>query len=67
MKPFYTGPIENAELLAVMIGNHGFECRREKVDPSLPEDDLNQEVRVFVREEDYDQVHNLFHGDTMEY
>lgn len=67
MRLFYTGPIETADLLCVMLGNHGFESRSERVDPSLPEDDLNQEVRVFVREEDYDRAHDTFHGDTMEY
>lgn len=64
MKLFHTAMIESAELLAVMLENHGIESHREKVDPSLDDDELNQDVRVFVPSADYDRAYNLFFGDS---
>lgn len=66
MKLFHTAMIESAELLAVMLENHGIESRREKVDPTLDDDDLNQDVRVYVPAEEYDRAYELFFGDSEE-
>jgi len=63
MKLFYTGPIESAELLMVIMENHNITFTSEKEDPDLPEDDLNQFVRVFVPAEEYDRAYEVFHGD----
>lgn len=66
MKLFHTAMIESAELLAVMLENHGIDSRREKVDPTLDDDDLNQEVRVYVPVGEYDRAYELFFGDSEE-
>lgn len=64
MKLFHTAMIESAELLAVMLENHGIESRREKVDPTLDDEDLNQDVRVYVPTAEYDRAYQLFFGDS---
>ena len=64
MKLFHTAMIESAELLAVMLENHGIESRREQVDPALDDDDLNQDVRVYVPTAEYDRAYQLFFGDS---
>lgn len=61
MKPFYTGPAVNAEMLVVMLEKHGITALQESVDPSLPDDDLNRETKVLVPEADYDRAHQLFY------
>jgi hypothetical protein len=63
MKLFYTGPIESAELLSVLMAHPHIPFTTEKEDPDLPEDDLNQYVRVFVPEAEYDRAYEVFHGD----
>jgi hypothetical protein len=63
-KLFHTATIDSAELLAVMLENHQIESYSEKVDPTLDDDDLNQEVRVYVSTADYDRAHDLFFGDS---
>lgn len=62
-KLFHTAPIESAELLSVMLEKHGIASCSEKVDPELDDDDLNQEVRVYVSRDDYDRAYHLFFGD----
>ena len=63
-KLFHTAMIESAELLAVMLENHGIDSQREKVDPTLDDDDLNQDVRVYVSTKDYNRAYDLFFGDS---
>jgi len=63
LKLFHTAMSESAELLSVMLENHGIPSQREMVDPELEEDDLNQEFRVYVSKEDYDRAYHLFFGD----
>ncbi len=64
MKPFYTGPVINTELLVMMLEKHGIAAVQEFVDPSLPDDgDLNREANVLVPEADYDRAYRLFYED----
>jgi hypothetical protein len=63
-KLFHTAMVESADLLAVMLENHGIKSRREFVDPDLPDDDLDQEARIFVSEQEYDQAYQLFYSDS---
>jgi len=65
-KLFHTAMLESAELLCVMLENHGIASRREKVDPDLDDDDLNQEVRVFIPAAEFDRAWELFFGDSEE-
>jgi hypothetical protein len=63
MKPFYTGPVVNAEMLVAMLEKHGVAAVQEFEDPSLPEDgDLNRLAHVLVSEADYDRAHQLFYA-----
>jgi hypothetical protein len=62
MKLFYTGPLVNAELLLVMLENHGIPARQQWVDPVAPDDgDLNRPTQVLVEESDYDRAYALFY------
>ncbi len=64
MKLFYTGPLVNAELLVVMLANHGISATLEFADPSSPDDgDLNRTAKVFVPEPDYERAHRLFYSE----
>lgn len=64
MKPFYTGPVVNAELLVTMLEKHGINAVQEFVDPSLPDDeDLSRPAKVLVAEADYERAHRLFYAE----
>ena len=64
MKPFYTGPVINTELLVMMLEKHGIAATQEFEDPSLPDDgDLNRLARVLVPEADYDRAQRLIYED----
>jgi hypothetical protein len=64
MKPFYTGPVVNTEMLVVMLEKHGIAAQQEFVDPSLPDDgDLNRLAHILVAETDYDRAYALFYKD----
>lgn len=63
-KLFHTAMIESAELLCVMLENHDIKSHSEKVDPDLDDDDLNQDVRVYVPQADYNRAYELFFGDS---
>jgi hypothetical protein len=64
VKLFYTGPVVNAEMLVVMLENHGIRATQEFVDPVAPDDgDLSRPAKVFVLETDYDRAHQLFYAE----
>ncbi|MBI5800852.1 MAG: hypothetical protein HZA92_09045 [Verrucomicrobia bacterium] len=64
MKPFYTGPVINTEMLVMMLEKHGIAAVQEFADPSLPEDgDLSREANVLVPAADYDRAYRLFYED----
>jgi hypothetical protein len=64
VKPFYTGPVINTEMLVAMLEKHGIAAVQEFVDPSLPDDgDLSREANVLVPEADYDRAYRLFYED----
>ena len=65
MKLFHTCPVNDAELLAVMLGKHEIEAIEEIVEP-MPEgeDEFSRPVKVFVPEDDYDRAYQLFFGDS---
>ena len=64
MKPFYTGPVVNTEMLVSMLEKHGIPAVQEFVDPSLPDEgDLSREANVLVPEADYDRANRLFYED----
>ncbi len=61
MKPLYTGPVVNTEMLTVMLDKHGIAAMQEFVDPALPDDgDLSRPAKVLVAEADYERAHRLF-------
>ncbi len=61
MKPLYTGPVVNTEMLIVMLDKHGIAATQEFVDPALPDDgDLSRPAKVLVAEADYERAHRLF-------
>ena len=61
VKPFYTGPLINAEMLVTMLEKHGIEATQDCVAPAGPDDgDLSQPTKVLVPEADYDRAHDLF-------
>lgn len=61
MKPLYTGPVVNTEMLTVMLDKHGIAATQEFVDPALPDDgDLSRPAKVLVAEADYERAHRLF-------
>ena len=61
MRLFHTAPVNDAELLAVMLGKHEIEAKEEMVEP-MPEgeDEFSRPVKVFVPEADYDRAYQLF-------
>jgi hypothetical protein len=62
MKPVYTGPLVNAELMLVMLEKHGIPARQQSVDSAAPDDgDLNRQTQVMVEESDYDRAYALFY------
>jgi hypothetical protein len=65
MKLFHTCPVNDAELLAVMLGKHEIEAKEEMVEP-MPEgeDEFSRPVKVFVPEADYDRAYQLFFEDS---
>ncbi|MBM3838751.1 MAG: DUF2007 domain-containing protein [Verrucomicrobia bacterium] len=64
MKLFYTGPVINTEMLAVMLEKHGIIATQEFVDPDQPDDgDLNRQAKVFVPDADYDRAYQLFYAE----
>ena len=65
MKLFHTCPVNDAELLAVMLEKHEIEVKEEMIEP-MPEgeDEFSRPVRVFVPEADYDRAYQLFFGDS---
>ena len=65
MKLFHTCPVNDAELLVVMLGKHEIEAKEEMVEP-MPEgeDEFSRPVKVFVLEADYDHAYQLFFEDS---
>lgn len=65
MKLFYTGPLVNAELLVLMLENHGIPATQEFASATVPEgedpDDLSRLTKVLVAEADYDRAHRLIY------
>jgi Putative prokaryotic signal transducing protein len=63
LKLFYTGPLVNAELLVMMLENHGIPATQEFATATVPEgedaDDLSRPTKVLVAEGDYDRAHRL--------
>jgi len=65
MRHFHTCPVNDAELLVVMLGKHGIEATEELIEP-MPdgEDEFSRPVKVSVPETDYDRAYELFFGDS---
>ena len=65
MKLFHTCPVNDAELLVVMLEKHGIEAKEEMIEP-IPEgeDEFSRPVKVFVPESGYDRAYELFFGDS---
>jgi len=63
MKPFYTGPVVNTEMLVVMLEKHGIAATQEFVESEGDPEDLSREARVLVPEADYDRAYRLFYVD----
>jgi len=63
MKLFYTGPVINAEMLAVMLEKNGIAATYEVIDPGTPDDDLNRPAKVFVPDPDYQRAWQLFYAE----
>jgi hypothetical protein len=64
MKPFYTGPAINAEMLLVMLEKHGINGTQEAVaGEPMDEEDLNRQVQVFVPEAEHERAHRLFYAE----
>ena len=62
MKPFYTGPVINTEMLVMMLEKHGIAATQEFTEPGPPDDgDLNRFANVFVAEADFPRAHQLFY------
>ena len=64
MRLFHTCPVNDAELLVVMLSRHEIEAKERIVEP-MPEgeDEFSRPVKVFVPEADYDRAYQLFFGD----
>ena len=62
---FYTSPVNDAELLVVMLEKHDIAAKEKVIEP-MPEgeDEFSRPVEVWVPEPDYDQAHRLFFGDS---
>lgn len=64
MKPFFTGQFIKAEMLVLMLEQHGIAARYEFAEPSPPDDgDLSRECHVFVPEAEYDRAWQLFYAE----
>ncbi len=65
MRLFYTAPVNDAELLVVMLEKHDIPAKEEVVEP-MPdgEDEFSRPVEVWVPEADYDRAYQLFFGDS---
>ena len=65
MRLFHTAPVNDAELLVVMLEKHDIRAKEEVVEP-MPEgeDEFSRPVNVFVFEADYDRAYQLFFGDS---
>ena len=65
MRLFHTAPVNDAELLAVMLEKHDIPTKEEIVEP-MPEgeDEFSRPVKVFVPEADFDRAYQLFFGDS---
>ena len=65
MRLFHTAPVNDAELLAVMLEKHNIPAKEEVVEPMpVGEDEFSRPVKVFVPEADYDRAYQLFFGDS---
>ena len=64
-KLFHTCPVNDAELLAVMLGKQEIAATEEMLEP-MPEgeDEFSRPVKVFVPEANYDRAYQLFFGDS---
>tara|TARA_B110000116_G_C16239813_1_gene317441 strand:- start:110 stop:376 length:267 start_codon:yes stop_codon:yes gene_type:complete len=62
---FYTSPVNDAELLAVMLEKHDIAAKEKVIEP-MPdgEDEFSRPVEVWVPEADYDRAYQLFFGDS---
>ncbi len=62
---FYTCPVNDAELLTVMLEKQGITAVEKIIEP-MPEgeDEFSRPVEVWVPESDYDRAHRLFFGDS---
>ena len=62
---FHTCPVNDAELLTVMLEKHGILATEQVIEP-MPEgeDEFSRPVKVFVSEADYDRAYRLFFGDS---
>lgn len=62
---FYTCPVNDAELLTVMLEKHDIAATEKVIEP-MPEgeDEFSRPVEVFVPEADYDRAYLLFFGDN---
>ena len=62
---FYTCPVNDAELLAVMLEKNGITATEKIIEP-IPdgEDEFSRPVEVWVPEADYDRAYQLFFGDS---
>ena len=65
LRLFYTCPVNDAELLAVMLEKHGIAATEHVIEP-MPEgeDEFSRPVKVFVPEADYNRAYQLFFGDS---
>ena len=65
MRLFHTAPVNDAELLVVMLEKHDIPAKEQVVEP-MPEgeDEFSRPVKVFVPEADYDRAYQLFFGDS---
>ena len=65
MRHFHTAPVNDAELLVVMLGKHEIEAKEEMIEP-MPEgeDEFSRPVKVFVPESDYERAYQLFFEDS---
>ena len=62
---FYTSPVNDAELLVVMLEKHGIIAIEKVIEP-MPdgEDEFSRPVEVWVPEADFDRAYQLFFGDS---
>ena len=62
-RDFFTGPAIKTDLLEVWLEKHGIASQIEPVDPEADELDLSREVKVKVRQVDYERAWNLFYAE----